>query len=330
MTMATVEIDQLVVSYGRDDYTVTPIDHFDLTVQQGQLALLLGPSGCGKTTLLSCLSGILRPTSGTITVGGTEITGLDQGGLGQYRRSTVGIVFQAFNLVPSLDATENVMVPLRAAGRSRSDARARALELLDSVGLSDRAKHHPGSMSGGQQQRVAIARALALDPALIVADEPTANLDHVQVETVLRILRGLTARGCTVVVSTHDHRLIPLADQLVEMQPDATPVAGNSTEESHLAAGEVLFEQGSFGDRIYDISEGQIEILHVAPDGVEHTWARLGPGEQFGEMGALFRLPRSGTARAVTASTVVAYTVPAFHAHFGPERAMELVARSSS
>ena len=184
-------------------------------------------------------------------------------------------------------------------------------------------------MSGGQQQRVAIARALALDPALIVADEPTANLDHVQVETVLRILRGLTARGCTVVVSTHDHRLVPLADQLVEMQPDATPVSGESTEESHLTVGEVLFEQGSFGDRIYDIVAGQLDVLHVAPDGTEHTLARLGPGDQLGEMGALFRLPRSGTARAVTDATVVAYTVPAFHAHFGPERVMALVARSS-
>ena len=327
--MSAVSIHELVVSYGRDDYTVTPIDQFNLEVQAGNLALLLGPSGCGKTTLLSCLSGILQPTSGTIVVGGQQLTALDQASLGEYRRNTVGIVFQAFNLVPSLNAMENIMVPLRTAGRSRAASKARALELLDDVGLADRAKHHPGSLSGGQQQRVAIARALALDPALIVADEPTANLDHVQVETVLRILRGLTSRGCTVVVSTHDHRLVPLADQLVEMQPHSVPPVAAEREEVTLDAGETLFKQESFGERIYDIVSGEIDILHVDPNGVEHRWARLGPGHQFGEMGALFQLPRSGTARAVGRVHLVGYAVPAFYETFGAQRVTELIARSS-
>ncbi len=156
--MWALSIKDLNVTYGRGDCAVTPVDGLDLEVSAGALAVLLGPSGCGKTTLLSCLSGIQRPTSGMIRFGDVEVTGLHGAELDAYRRHTVGIVFQAFNLVASLDAAENVMIPLRTAGMKRGDAKARARALLDEVGLLERANHRPSNLSGGQQQRVAIAR----------------------------------------------------------------------------------------------------------------------------------------------------------------------------
>jgi putative ABC transport system ATP-binding protein len=325
-----LSIDQLTVRYGHDETAVTPLHKFTAEIPEGTLAVLLGPSGCGKTTLLSCVAGIQHPTDGSITFGDTEVTALDAAGLNAYRSGTVGIVFQGFNLVPSLNALENVLVSLRAAGVPRGEARERASALLADVGLAERVTHHPDSLSGGQQQRVAIARALALDPPLIVADEPTASLDHVQVEVVLRILRGLTDRGRTVIVSTHDNRLIPLADQLIEMQPHAAPTPGGPAIDLAVEAGDVVFEQESVGDRIYEILEGSVDIIQEHVDGTSRVLATLGPEDQFGEMGPLFDLPRSATARAAVASRLRAYTVDGYRAKFGGERLMDLVAHMSA
>jgi ABC-type lipoprotein export system ATPase subunit len=182
LSVTALRIQDLVIEYVQGGYIVRPIDGLDFSAEDGELVILLGPSGSGKTTLLSCLASLLRPTEGTILVGSTEVTRLGGAELEQYRRGTVGIVFQSFNLVPSLTARENVAAPLRLAGVSRADAYRRADELLERVGLSERAGHLPSRMSGGQQQRAAIARALVHDPPLIVADEPTAHLDFVQVE----------------------------------------------------------------------------------------------------------------------------------------------------
>ena len=316
-----IDIADLVVEYHRGGYPIRPLDGFAMQVEAGKLALLLGPSGCGKTTLLSCLAGIQRPTSGSIRVSGEDITQHSSGQLNEYRRNRVGVVFQAFNLVPSLTAFENVMVPLRAAGVGRSEAEQRVTDLMREVGLAERAEHRPGSLSGGQMQRVAIARALALDPPLIVADEPTANLDHVQVETVLRILRALTRRGRTVVVSTHDPRLLPLADQVVEMGPAH---AGNLTPSVTVecAAGEELFAEGDEGDRIYRIEQGAIDLTRGGE--LLHT-ARA--GEVFGEMAPLFSLPRSARAVAVEPTVLTGYTIDAFTAEFGGEELRRLVSR---
>ena len=218
--MGDLRISDLVVEYSSGGYKVRPIDGLNLEVTAGSLAILLGPSGCGKTTLLSCPGGILRPTSGRITFGDVEVTELATRALSTYRRDTVGIVFQAFNLVASLTAIENVMVPMRAAGMPRRGAaRQRAEELLTRVGLRDRMRHRPGDLSGGQQQRVAVARAIALDPPLILADEPTAHLDFIQVEEVLRLIRELATGERVVVVATHDTRMLPLADRVVELVP---------------------------------------------------------------------------------------------------------------
>ena len=215
----TLECRDLVVEYSGGGYVVRPIDGLSLEVASGELALLLGASGCGKTTLLSILAAILRPQRGSVRLNGLEVTGLSGGALTEYRRHSVGVVFQAFNLIPSLTASENVQVPLRAAGVGARRARRRAEELLAQVGLGPARPHRPGELSGGEQQRVAIARALALDPPLLLADEPTAHLDYIQIEGVLRLLREIADEGRMVVVATHDERMMPLADRTIELSP---------------------------------------------------------------------------------------------------------------
>lgn len=314
--MGDLRIKDLVVEYSSGGYAVRPIDGLGLEVAAGSLVILLGPSGCGKTTLLSCLGGILSPTSGRIEFGDVDVTALDRRALARYRQETVGIVFQAFNLVASLTALENVMVPLRAAGRSRRAARQRATELLERVGLADRMQHRPGDLSGGQQQRVAVARAIALDPPLILADEPTAHLDFIQVEEVLRLIRELAADDRVVVVATHDTRILPLADRVVEMVPHFSSV-DRPPQTLRLDPGEVLFEQGTIGDLIYMVDDGELEIVRELADGDEEVVTVATVGEYFGEIGPLFALPRSATVRAGTAATVTGYTVQAFRERLG-------------
>ena len=312
--MVNLRIRDLVVEYSSGGYALRPIDGLNLDLDAGALAILLGPSGCGKTTLLSCLGGILTPTSGRITVGDVDVTALhllNRGALSEYRRRSVGIIFQAFNLVPSLTALENVLVPLRAAGKSRPEARERAEELLTRVALQDRMRHRPGELSGGQQQRVAVARAIALDPPLLLADEPTAHLDYIQVEEVLRLIHGLGSRERIVVVATHDSRLLPLADRVVEMAPQTIAV-NRAPETVRLQAGTVLFEQGAISDLIYIVSEGELELVRQLTGGGEEVLRVLNAGDYFGEIGPLFGLPRSATARARTDATVVGYSIPAF------------------
>lgn len=259
--MGDLSIQNLVVEYYSGGYALRPINGLNLDVAAGSLVMLLGPSGCGKTTLLSCLGGILRPKSGAIKFDEVDITTLQGAELANYRRNKVGIVFQAFNLVPSLTAVENVMVPLRSAGMSRRASRRRAEELLARVNLAERMNHRPGDLSGGQQQRVAVARAIALDPPLILADEPTAHLDFIQVEEVLRLIRELADGERVVVVATHDSRMLPMADRVVELTPDFAET-NRPPETVHLQAGEVLFEQSTMGDLIYVVSEGEFEIVH--------------------------------------------------------------------
>ena len=322
--MGDLSIQDVVVEYSSGGYAVRPINGLSLDVAAGSLVILLGPSGCGKTTLLSCLGGILRPKSGAIKFADVDVTALEGRALGKYRRNTVGIVFQAFNLVPSLTAIENVIVPMRAAGMSRASARQRAEELLTQVGLADRLKHRPGDLSGGQQQRVAVARAIALDPPLILADEPTAHLDFIQVEGVLRLIRSLAHGERVVVVATHDSRILPMADRVVELVP-ALASTNRLPETVHVDAGEVLFEQCTMGDLIYVVSEGELEIVHELADGGEELVKVAAPGDYFGEIGPLFNMPRSATVRARTDATVVGYTVEAFRERLGVKGLSELI-----
>jgi putative ABC transport system ATP-binding protein len=314
--VADLRIHDLVVEYSSGGYALRPIDHLNLEAPAGSLTILLGPSGCGKTTLLSCLGGILSPTSGRITFGDIDVTALDARGLSLYRRK-VGIVFQAFNLAASLTAIENVMVPMRLAGISRGAARRRAEELLTRVGLKDRMTHRPGGLSGGQQQRVAVARALALDPPLVLADEPTAHLDFIQVEEMLRLIRGLADGDRVVVVATHDTRILPVADHVVELLPQVASTH-RAPETLRLAPESVVFAQGTMGDLIYIVEQGELEIVRELPGGGEELLNVAAPGDYFGELGPLFCLPRSATARARTHAIVTGYTVQAFREQLGP------------
>jgi putative ABC transport system ATP-binding protein len=322
--MADLRIKDLVVEYSSGQESVRPINELSLDVPAGSLAILLGPSGCGKTTLLSCLGGILRPTTGRIQFGDIDVTGLDARALSEYRRNTVGIVFQAFNLVPSLTALENVMVPLRAARMPKHPAQQRAEELLDRVGLAHRMSHRPGDLSGGQQQRVAVARAIALDPPLLIADEPTAHLDYIQVEEVLTLIRELASGERVVVVATHDTRMLPLADRVVELVPHLD-AAEHEPETMTFQAGQTLFEQGTMGDSIYVVTEGEIELIRELASGGEVVIKLAVPGDYFGEMGPLFALPRSATARARTDAVVISYTVQGFRELLGSIGSRDLI-----
>jgi putative ABC transport system ATP-binding protein len=302
--MPDLTVRDLTMEFSSGGYAVRPIDGLDLDVATGELVLLLGASGCGKTTLLSMLARLLTPTSGSITFGGVDVTGLAGAQLAAYRRATVGIVFQAFNLIPSLTARENVQVALQAGKVPRKEARSRATALLERVDLAERIGHKPADLSGGQQQRVAIARALAHDPPLVLADEPTAHLDYIQVDGVLRLLRELAAPGRVVIVATHDERLLPLADKVVELTPKA---AGEAFEPRtvDLAPGQVLFEQGDVGDLVYVVESGGIEIYRTRSDRSEERITEIEPGGYFGELAPMFGLRRSASARAGASPTTL-------------------------
>ncbi len=218
---ADLRVEGLTVEYTLGSHRSRPVDDLSFRVAGDQIVLVAGPSGCGKTTLLSVLAGLLKPSKGTVRFGGTDVVGLEGRELLEYRRRSVGVVFQSFNLVPSLTAQENVMAPLVLTGVRTATARRVAVRLLDELSMADHAHKRPGQLSGGQQQRVAFARALVYDPPLIVADEPTAHLDPEQVETVLRLVRGLRRPGRSVVVATHDTRFDQVADRVLRMGPPA-------------------------------------------------------------------------------------------------------------
>ncbi|MCV7384983.1 ATP-binding cassette domain-containing protein [Mycolicibacter longobardus] len=315
--MGDLRIRDLVIEYATGSgEPIRPIHGLSLEIPAGSLVVVLGPSGCGKTTLLSCLGGILSPTSGQIQFGATDVTGLGRRDLTSYRRRTVGIVFQAFNLVPSLTALENVMVPMWAAGWTQWAAAERARDLLSRIGLADRTHHRPGQLSGGQQQRVAVARALALDPPLILADEPTAQLDFVRAGEVVQLLRVLAAGDRVVVVATHDTRIVPLADIVIQLSPTAAPTRPEQAP-VRLGPGSVLLEQGTVEDLIYVVTEGEVEI---APDSADAGGGLLKigkPDNYSGQLGPMVRIPRSATVRAPREATVVSYTVDAFRRQFG-------------
>jgi putative ABC transport system ATP-binding protein len=205
------------------------------------------------------------------------------------------------------------MVPLRLAGNGRSAARAKARGLLEQVDLADRVDHRPAQLSGGQQQRVAIARALAQDPPLVIADEPTAHLDTVQVEGILRLIRDIAAAGRLVIVATHDARITQLADQVVELvrhraEPPAEPVS------VRLEEGDVLFRQGDTSDLVYVVDSGNVHIYRELADGTEAGLNDIGPGAYFGELGPLLDLPRSASARATCPTELTGYGPQQFRA----------------
>jgi putative ABC transport system ATP-binding protein len=219
--------------HGSGEGLVRAVDEIDLDVARGETVAVMGPSGCGKSTLLHLLGGLDRPTAGELWLNGRRIDRRAERVLAKVRRHEVGFVFQAFHLMDELTAQENVELPALLAGRSPREARRRARHLLDQVGLADRARHLPTALSGGQCQRVAIARALANEPPLVLADEPTGNLDSSATRDVLRLFESLHDDGLTLVVVTHDERIAATADRLITMRDgafvDETRLVGGTT-----------------------------------------------------------------------------------------------------
>jgi len=226
--------------YGKDEGLVRAVDEVDLEITSGETLAVMGPSGCGKSTLLHLLGGLDRPSGGELWLAGRRIDRLGERALADLRRREIGFVFQAFHLMDELTATENVELPALIAGRSPRQALQRALDLLDQVGLADRGSHLPSALSGGQRQRVAIARSLVNDPLVVLADEPTGNLDSAATLEVLRLFSRLHASGLTLVIVTHDQRVAATADRLVSMRDGAL------VDEMRLTGG----TQGNLGDLI--------------------------------------------------------------------------------
>ena len=228
-----IEAHDLTKVFGEPGNEVRALDGADLDVRPGEMVAIMGPSGSGKSTMLHILGALDAPTSGVVAIGGLPYDGLDEGELTRIRRDHIGFVFQFFNLLPSLTALENVLLPALIAKRHDGQLVARAGALLERVGLGDRAEHVPSELSGGQQQRVSIARALLLEPELVLADEPTGNLDSRSSRDVLRILRDVNREdGHTIVMVTHDPNAAAVADRIIFLRDGrvAGEVEGGSAQ----------------------------------------------------------------------------------------------------
>ena len=235
--MPLVQTEHLTKVYGKGETAVIALDHVNLTVNPGEFVAVMGPSGCGKSTLLHLIGGLDRPTKGRVLLEGRDLSRLDDTQLTELRRRHIGFVFQFYNLIPVLDAVENAALPLILDGVKPGAARARATDWLRKMGLGDRLANRPDQLSGGQQQRVAIARALVADPALLLADEPTGNLDTRAGDEIAGLLRKIADEwGRTVLMVTHDPRIAAYADRIVFLKDgkvvDETRLSGSSTEEA--------------------------------------------------------------------------------------------------
>ena len=293
----------------------TAIKGIDLQINRGEFVSVIGKSGSGKSTLINLLSGIDRPTAGEITVGGEPLHSFDEEQLARWRGRNLGIVFQFFQLLPTLTLVENIMLPMDINRLyPAAERRERAMHLLDLVGMVEQARKLPASVSGGQQQRVAIARALANDPGLIIADEPTGNLDSRTAAGVFALFARLVDEGKTIIMVTHDetqaarsHRAVMIADgeivnehvtraltglnydQLAEVQRRVTPHA--------FPAGSVIVRQGEPGEHLYILTEGHAEVCVEHPDGHDMIVDNLRAGQYFGEMALIGRGARRATVR---------------------------------
>ncbi len=220
--MSLIHAQDLTKIYGKGETAVTALDHVNLNVNAGEFIAVMGPSGCGKSTLLHLLGGLDRPSAGRVLIDDASIFDLNDNALTELRRRKIGFVFQFFNLIPVMTAVENAAMPIVLDGKNAADAKARATAWLQKVGLGDRLNSRPDQLSGGQQQRVAIARALVYDPALVLADEPTGNLDtHASDEIAARLRQVSNAWGRAVVMVTHDPHIAAYADRIVFLKDGA-------------------------------------------------------------------------------------------------------------
>ena len=245
--MSLIQTENLTKIYGSGEATVTALDHVNFQVKEGEFVAVMGPSGCGKSTLLHLLGGLDRPSEGSVSIEGTPIADMKDDDLTKLRRRKMGFVFQFFNLIPVLNALENASLPVTLDGIKPAEAKKRAGEWLQRFGLGDRLNNRPDQLSGGQQQRVAMARALVSEPALILADEPTGNLDTRSGDEIAGLLRQVTKEyGRTVVMVTHDPRIAAYADRIVFLKDGK--VVDETNLEPEDAAEKIAIKMKEFGD----------------------------------------------------------------------------------
>ena len=282
--------------------TFTALKSVNLRVNQGEFVAIIGKSGSGKSTLLNMLTGIDRPTAGGVYVNDTAVHKLSEGRLAKWRGKQMGIVFQFFQLLPTLTLVENVMLPMDLCGKySVRERKKRALGLLELVEMSDHANKLPSAISGGQQQRVAIARALANDPPIIVADEPTGNLDSKMAQSIFDLFEVLVYGGKTIVMVTHDADLAKRVDRAVivsdgevideylartfpALTEDQLVEATHSIEPQRHEPGTIILKEGLPADKFFIVTRGQAQVVLAGPDGTDIVVARMNPGQYFGEI----------------------------------------------
>ncbi len=274
----------------------------ELNINAGEFVSIIGKSGSGKTTLINMITGIDRPTSGEVWVNNTAVHKLSENQMARWRGKNLGIVFQFFQLLPMISVIENVMLPMDFCNSyPMGEREKRALHLLDLVGLADHAYKLPSALSGGQQQRVAIARALANDPPLVIADEPTGNLDSKTAESVFALFNELVAQGKTIIIVTHDSGLAKRTERtalitdgeivneyVVKALPSLTPVqllaASRKVKALEFSPGAMILSEGRNNDNFYIVSKGTVEVILPRPNQSDVVALQLGPGKYFGEM----------------------------------------------
>ncbi len=297
-----IELHNVVKTYKMGAGGYTALRDIDIDVDSGEFVAVIGKSGSGKSTLINMITGIDRPSSGEVLVGDTAVHTLSEDQMARWRGRNLGIVFQFFQLLPTLSVIENLMLPMDFCNMYRlSERRERAAKLLEMVELSEQAEKLPSALSGGQQQRVAIARALANDPPVLLADEPTGNLDSKMADVVFSLFAQLTLQGKTVLMVTHDSslarrasRTILLADGEVVNEfvaralPTLTPQqmlkASHNLETLHFAPGATILQEETASDKFYIITSGQAEVALKQAGGADIISAVFGPGQYFGEI----------------------------------------------
>jgi len=292
------------------------LKNVDLQINAGEFVSIIGKSGSGKSTLLNMITGIDRPTNGEVFVHGTAVHEMGENKMARWRGNNLGIVFQFFQLLPIISVIENIMLPMDFCRTyPMNERRGRAMQLLELVELADHAHKLPTALSGGQQQRVAIARALANDPPIIIADEPTGNLDSKTAESVFALFNDLVAQGKTIIIVTHDsglakrtHRTALIADGEIvnEYMAKAMPTlsqdqllqATRKAKPQQYEAGAMILQEGTSGNAFYVVSKGIVEIVLQRPNQSDVIAAQLSPGQYFGEIQLLHGAKRSASARA--------------------------------
>jgi ABC-type lipoprotein export system ATPase subunit len=322
-----IEIHKIVKTFRSDAGAFTALKGVDLAIERGQFVAIIGKSGSGKSTLMNMITGIDRPTTGEVFVDGMAVHSLDESRMAVWRGRTIGIVFQFFQLLPALSLIENVMLPMELCNMyAPRQRRARAMELLEEVGMSAHINKLPSAISGGQQQRVAIARALANDPPIIMADEPTGNLDSKTAAAIFDLFGRLVAQGKTIIMVTHDSdfarfvdRSIIVADgevineyvahALAVLNIDQLGWVASRLETHHFAPGASILEEGDPADRFYIITKGQVEVFLEHPDGAQIIVERLDRGTYFGEMALISGGQRTANVRAAPYTDVEVVTL---------------------